>query len=105
MFKQLIDPLDNLTLTCFVAMVPVVTLLVMLAVFRFPAWLATIFGSIITFCLALWVWKMPFDDGAHAYLYGAATGVWNRPRQSDCQWKSRKSAARDALTPHRSEGV
>jgi lactate permease len=77
MFTQLLDPLDNLTLTCLVALVPVVILLVMLAVFRFPAWLATLLGSIVTFALALWVWKMPFNDGAHAYVYGAATGVWN----------------------------
>src|SRR5207302_990259 len=76
-FTQLIDPLDNLTLTCLVALVPVVSLLVMLAVFRLPAWLATLIGSIITFALALWVWRMPLDDGGHAYLYGAATGVWN----------------------------
>ena len=34
-------------------------------------------GSIVTFLLALWVWKMPFDDGVRAYLYGSATGVWN----------------------------
>src|SRR6266436_7902901 len=77
MFTQLIDPLDNLTLTCLVALIPVVSLLVMLAVFRIPAWLATLLGSIITFALAAWVWKMPFDNGWHAYLYGAATGVWN----------------------------
>jgi lactate permease len=77
MFMQLIDPLDNLTLTCLVALVPVVSLLVMLAVFRLPAWLATLIGSAITFVLALWIWRMPLDDGSHAYLYGAATGVWN----------------------------
>jgi lactate permease len=77
MFTQLIDPLDNLTLTCLVALVPVVSLLVMLAVFRLPAWLATLLGSAITFVLALWVWRMPLDSGSHAYLYGAATGVWN----------------------------
>src|ERR1700686_1455160 len=77
MFTQVIDPLDNLTLTCLVALIPVVSLLVMLAVFRIPAWLATLVGSIITFALAAWVWRMPFDNGSHAYLYGAATGVWN----------------------------
>src|SRR5579864_2559746 len=76
MFTQLIDPLDNLTITCLVALVPVVLLLVLLAVFRLPAWLATLLGSIVTFALAVWVWKMPFDQGAHAYVYGAATGVW-----------------------------
>jgi len=76
-FTQLIDPLGNLTLTCLVALIPVVSLLVMLAVWRLPAWLATLLGSLLTFLLALWVWKMPFDDGAHAYVFGAATGVWN----------------------------
>ena len=40
MFTQIIDPLNNLTLTCLVALVPVVLLLVLLAVFRWPAWLA-----------------------------------------------------------------
>jgi lactate permease len=77
MFTQLIDPLDNLTLTCLVALIPVVFLLALLAVFRLPAWLATLLGSIVTFVIAVWVWKMPLDAGAHAYLYGAATGVWN----------------------------
>ncbi|HWX68128.1 MAG TPA: L-lactate permease [Steroidobacteraceae bacterium] len=77
MFTQLIDPLGNLTLTCLVALVPVVSLLVMLAVWRLPAWLATLLGSALTFLLALWIWKMPFSNGAHAYVFGAATGVWN----------------------------
>jgi len=77
MFTQLIDPLDNLTLTCLVALIPVVFLLILLAVFRLPAWLATLLGSIVTFVLAVWVWKMPLDEGSRAYLYGSATGVWN----------------------------
>jgi lactate permease len=77
MFTQVLDPLSNLTLTCLVALIPVVSLLAMLAVFRWPAWLATLLGSIITLALALWVWRMPLNLGAHAYAYGAATGVWN----------------------------
>src|SRR5580692_11830345 len=77
MFTQVLNPPNNLTLTCLVALVPVVFLLVMLAVFRWPAWLATLLGSLITLLLALWIWKMPLDPGVHAYVYGAATGVWN----------------------------
>jgi lactate permease len=77
MFTQLIDPLNNLTLTCLVALIPVVFLLVLLAVFRVSAWLAVLLGSILTFILAVTVWKMPFDIGAQAYLNGSATGVWN----------------------------
>ena len=77
MFTQIIDPMDNLTLTCLVALIPVVFLLLMLAVFRLPAWLATLLGSIVTYVLAVWVWKMPLDQGTHAYLYGSLTGIWN----------------------------
>jgi lactate permease len=77
MFTQLLDPLNNLTLTCLVALIPVVLLLVLLALFRWPAWLAVLVGSIVTFLLAAWIWKMPFHQGSRAYVYGAATGVWN----------------------------
>ena len=77
MFTQLIDPLNNLTLTCLVALIPVVFLLVLLAVFRTPAWIAVLAGSILTFVLAVWVWQMPVDVGTQAYLNGSATGVWN----------------------------
>ena len=77
MFAQITDPLGNLFLTWLVALIPVVLLLVLLAGFRLSAWLAVLIGSIVTFLLGLWVWKMPLDQGAHAYAYGAATGVWN----------------------------
>src|ERR1700747_2000371 len=77
MFTQITDPLGNLGLTCLVALIPVVFLLVLLAVFRVSAWLAVLLGSILTFILAAWVWKMPRDTGWQAYLYGSATGMWN----------------------------
>jgi lactate permease len=77
MFAQIVDPTGNLFLTWIVALIPVVVLLLMLAVLRLSAWLATLIGSIITFLLAAWVWNMPVQDGMRAYLYGSATGVWN----------------------------
>jgi len=77
MFTQLVNPTGNLFLTWIVALIPVVALLLMLAVLRLSAWLATLIGSIITFLLAAWVWSMPIDGGLLAYLYGSATGVWN----------------------------
>jgi lactate permease len=77
MFAQIVDPMNNLFLTWIVALIPVVVLLVMLAVLRWSAWLATLIGSIITFLLAAWVWHMPLEAGTLAYLYGSATGVWN----------------------------
>src|SRR5215467_15280225 len=77
MFTQILDPTGNLFVTWLVALIPVVLLLFLLAGLRMSAWLAVLIGSIVTFLLGLWVWKMPFQDGALAYLYGAATGVWN----------------------------
>jgi lactate permease len=76
MFHQILSPTGNLALTWLVALLPVVLLLVLLAVFRISAWLATLIGSLATYLLAVWVWKMPLGDGALAYLYGSATGIW-----------------------------
>src|SRR5215469_5297687 len=76
MFHQVLNPVGNLALTWLIALVPVVALLVLLAVFRVSAWLSTLVGSLITFLLAVWVWQMPFGDGVRAYLYGSATGIW-----------------------------
>ncbi len=77
MFTQILDPTGNLFVTWLVALVPVALLLFLLAGLRMSAWLAVLIGSIVTFLLGLWVWKMPFDDGLRAYLYGSATGIWN----------------------------
>ncbi len=76
MFTQIVDPLHNLGLTALVALVPLALLLALLAGYRMSAWLATLIASVVTFLLAVWIWGMPTRDGALAYLYGAATGIW-----------------------------
>src|SRR3984885_7405137 len=77
MFAQILDPTGNLFVTWLVALVPVVLLLFLLAGLRLSAWIAVLIGSIVTFLLGLWVWKMPLGDGMLAYAYGSATGIWN----------------------------
>ncbi|MBO0736721.1 MAG: L-lactate permease [Alphaproteobacteria bacterium] len=77
MFQQVINPAGNLFLTWLIALLPVALLLVLLAVFRVSAWIATLIGSMVTFLLAAYVWHMPTGPGLRAYVYGAATGVWN----------------------------
>src|SRR5579863_8376405 len=76
MFTEILNPTGNLFVTWLVALVPVATLLFMLVVLRWSAWLATLVGSLITLGLGLWIWKMPLDLGLKAYLYGSLTGVW-----------------------------
>ncbi|HTJ28767.1 MAG TPA: L-lactate permease [Candidatus Limnocylindria bacterium] len=77
MFEQTLNPLGSLFLTWIVALIPVALLLILLAVLRMSAWLATLIGSLITLVLGWAVWKMPLSSGVLAYLYGSATGVWN----------------------------
>jgi lactate permease len=77
MFNQILDPTGNLFLSWLIALVPVALLLFLLAVLRMSAWLAVLIGSIVTYAIAAFVWHMPTGNGALAYLYGSATGVWN----------------------------
>jgi lactate permease len=75
-FNQILNPTGQLFVTWLIALLPVVVLLVLLAVFRLTAWLATLIGSVVTFLLAAWVWQMPVALGIKAYVYGALTGIW-----------------------------
>ncbi|MGO8917850.1 MAG: L-lactate permease, partial [Stellaceae bacterium] len=77
MFQQIPDPFGNLFLTWLVALVPVIVLLLLLAVFRVSAWLATLIGSLVTYLLAVWAWHMPVDSGIVAYFNGSFTGIQN----------------------------
>lgn len=76
MFHQILDPTGSIGLTALAALIPVIALLVMLAVFRISAWLATVIGSIITLLMAVLVWHLPLTTGVQAYLLGSANGIW-----------------------------
>src|SRR6266699_3096073 len=75
MFNQVLDPLGNLGLTVLVALIPVLFLLVLLAVFRVTAWLATLIGSILTLIIAIVVWHVPVGGGIQAILLAWALGA------------------------------
>jgi lactate permease len=76
MFIQDLNPLGSLGLTVVVALIPVVALLVMLAVFRITAWLATVIGSAITLIVAIAFWHLPVGTGLESYLIGGVNGIW-----------------------------
>ena len=76
MFNQVLDPFGNLGLTTLAALIPIVVLLVLLAVFRLSAWLATLIGSILTLLVAIFFWRMPLSQGLQAYVIGSANGIW-----------------------------
>ena len=87
MFTQILDPTGNLFLTWLVALIPVVVLLVLLAVFRISAWISVLIGSIVTVFLALAVWKMPVDDNAFLDLR-TAKGQTAWLHVSCTEWKN-----------------
>ena len=76
MFHQVLNPFHNLGLTTLAALIPIVVLLVLLAVFRLSAWLATLIGSILTLIVAIAFWQMPLTQGLQAYLVGSFNGLW-----------------------------
>src|ERR1035437_11053363 len=76
MFEQTLNPAGNLWLTVFIALVPLIVLLFMLAVLRMTAWLATIIVGFITVPLGVLVWHAPLGDTLKSYLYGGLTGFW-----------------------------
>ncbi len=77
MFNQILQPAgQNLGLTIFASLVPLIILLFLLAVIRMTAWLATIIASVVTILMATFVWQTPTSSALKAYLYGALQGVW-----------------------------
>ncbi|HLH69902.1 MAG TPA: L-lactate permease [Candidatus Dormibacteraeota bacterium] len=76
-FQQILSPAGPLAASTLLALVPVVLLLVLLAVFRLTAWLSVLIGSVVTVLLGIGVWRAPLLPTLAAYGYGAATGVWS----------------------------
>jgi L-lactate permease len=77
MFAQTLNPAGHLWLTIAIALVPLLALILMLAVFRITAWLATIIAGAITIPIGVAVWHVPLANALHSYLYGGLTGVWS----------------------------
>src|SRR5579883_3156803 len=76
MFHQILEPTGSLWSTILLALVPLASLLFMLAVLRITAWLATIIGGVITVAVGVLVWHAPMNLTLKAYLYGALQGGW-----------------------------
>ncbi|RXI50569.1 L-lactate permease [Clostridium tetani] len=66
----------NSYLLFFIAMIPIVCLMVALGVFKISAHKACPAVLVITFVLAMLFWKMRFIDAFTAILEGGALGLW-----------------------------
>ena len=72
MFPQLVMPVGgSLVWSCIVASIPIVAVLVLLGVFRRPAWQASSAGLAAALVLARYVWDLPADNAVSSVLAGA----------------------------------
>jgi len=77
MFHQLLTPVgDSLTLSFFVAILPIATVLVLLGILRRPAWQAALAGLIVGLILAITVWGLPAPIAFAAASNGAVFALW-----------------------------
>ena len=77
MFEQILNPTGHLWLTILVALLPLVALIFMLAVFRVTAWLSAILAGALTVGLAVMIWHAPLANAMQSYLLGGLTGIWS----------------------------
>jgi lactate permease len=77
MFHQQLTPIaDSLGLSCLVAAIPVLTVLLMLGVLRRPAWQAASAGLVLALIIAVLPWQMPVALAVQSVLNGATFALW-----------------------------
>ena len=77
MFHQLLTPVaGNLAVSFLVAGLPIATVLVLLGVLRYPAWLASFGGLLVGIVLALSLWRFPLPLALNAVAAGFTFAVW-----------------------------
>ena len=101
MFHQLLTPVGNsLGLSFLVAILPVLTVLILLGVFRRPAWQAALAGLIVGIIVAVGPWQMPIQLALHSVLNGATFAMWpvmwpdtSRPDSRQYPWTDSPEAS------------
>ncbi|HQT46903.1 MAG: lactate permease [Acidocella sp. 20-63-7] len=77
MFAQLLTPVGgSLGLSFLVAVLPVVTVLILLGVLRRAAWQASLAGLVAALVIAITIWKMPAGLALDSIADGAVFAVW-----------------------------
>src|ERR1700691_6260712 len=77
MFHQLLTPVgDNLGLSFLVAILPIVTVLVLLGLLKRPAGQAALAGLVVALGVGVTVWQMPAATAFAAAFNGAVFALW-----------------------------
>jgi lactate permease len=76
-FHQLLTPVaGSLWLSFIVAALPIATVLVLLGVMRYPAWVASLGGVVIAFAVAVLAWGFPLPLALDSFSAGFVFAVW-----------------------------
>src|ERR1700719_984811 len=77
MFHQILTPVGgSLGLSFLVALLPIVTVLVLLGILKRPAWQAAFAGLVVAFLIAVSIWAMPVRMALAAACNGAVFALW-----------------------------
>jgi lactate permease len=77
MFQQLLTPVgQSVTLSFLVAVLPIATVLVLLGIFKRPAWQAAFAGLIVGLIIAITTWQLPAPIAFSAAANGAIFALW-----------------------------
>lgn len=66
----------NMTLAFLLALLPIIWLIIALTFFKIPGFKACVTALIISYLLAVFVWKMPLLNSVTAIAEGAALALW-----------------------------
>ncbi len=77
MFHQLVMPVGaSLAVSCLLAALPVLTVLLLLGVWRCSAWLAALAGLLVGLLVAIGIWRLPPALAFAAAANGATFALW-----------------------------
>ena len=77
MFQQLLTPVGHsVTLSFFVAILPIATVLILLGVLKRPAWQAALGGLVVGLLIAITTWQLPAPIAFSAAANGAIFALW-----------------------------
>jgi len=77
MFHQLLTPVaHSLSLSFLVALLPIATVLVLLGIFKRPAWQAALAGLVVGLSVAITTWDLPAPIAFSAAANGAIFALW-----------------------------
>jgi lactate permease len=77
MFQQLLTPVSgSLGLSFLVAILPILTVLILLGALRRPAWQASLAGLIVGLVIAVAVWSFPIGLALDAVFNGVVFALW-----------------------------